>query len=122
MSGGIRDDAIAFEHDHAGASIRLDLKNTGTVPCYLAVVIAPMAASALPITDGQVAVDPTGSPDSVRPIAGGDSAFFQWVQPGERYELELALEGSPKTGERVVLCNEPGGYQRGRYAAIRFDR
>jgi uncharacterized cupredoxin-like copper-binding protein len=111
-----------MEVDHAGSAIRLHLKNTGTVACHLAVVLAPMPVAAMPIEDGQVAVDTTGRPDSVRPILGGDSAFFQWVQPGEQYELEVALEGSPATGERVVMCNEPGGYQHGRYATIRFDR
>jgi hypothetical protein len=121
VSGEIKDDGISLATNHAGPSVRFSLTNAGSVPCHLAVVIAPVP-TALPVVNGQVAVDASGAANGVRPPLGGDSAFFAWVQPGERYELEVALEGAPRSGERVILCNEPGDYEHGRYAVLRFDR
>src|SRR5262245_44916482 len=121
VTGEIRDDAIVLATDHAGSNVRFSLQNVGSTPCHLAVVLAPMPPDQLPVENGQVAVDPSGA-GPVRPPLGGDSAFYSWVRPGDRYELEIALEGAPKVEERVVLCNEPGDYQHGRYAVLRFDR
>jgi hypothetical protein len=34
----------------------------------------------------------------------------------------MALEGAPKTDDRIILCNGVGDYSAGRYAALRFQR
>jgi hypothetical protein len=34
----------------------------------------------------------------------------------------MALEGTPKTEDRIILCNGAGDYEHGRYAVLRFDR
>jgi hypothetical protein len=121
IKGDIRDDGITLATDHAGSSVRLSLQNVGRAPCDLAVVIAPMPANALPVENGQVSIDESGAPGSVRLALGGPVGYLR-VQPGEQLEYEVALEGSPRNGERIVLCNAPGDYERGRFALLRFDR
>jgi len=44
------------------------------------------------------------------------------VQPGGVFKREMALEGMPKTDDRIILCNGAGEYAAGRYAALRFQR
>lgn len=123
VKGEIRDDAITLATDHAGSNVRLSLHNAGTVPCELIVVLGSMPANALPVKSGQVVIDDSGAPGTVRfPYGGGTTGFLQRIQPGETYETEIALEGAPKTDERIVLCNAAGDYEHGRYALLRFDR
>ena len=69
------------------------------------------------MADGRVVVDDSGA-GPVRSLAEFPGA----VEPGAELPLELALEGTPKTEDRIILCNGVGDYQHGRYAVLRFDR
>ena len=122
LKGEIRDDKIILAADHAGAAIRLQVHNAGTKPCDLTPVITTLAPDALPIKDGQVDIDSSGAPDTVQMLMGGPAGFVKRVMPGEDYEIELALEGAPDTGTRIMLCNGPGDYAIGRYAILDFNR
>jgi hypothetical protein len=118
IKGEIRDDAIAIPVDHAGVSVRLELRNVGTLPCDLIVGLTTLPADALPVVDGQVVITRDGSPGGVRP----QDEFPGSVAPGELQALDLALEGTPRTEDRVIFCNGAGEYEQGRYATLRFDR
>lgn len=120
LKGEIRDDAISIPFDHAGASVRLELRNVGKLPCDLIVGLTTLPADALPVVDGQVVITRDGSPGGVRPQDGGE--FPGSVAPGDLQVLDLALEGTPSTEDRVIFCNGPGEYEQGRYATLRFDR
>ena len=122
LKGEIRDDKITLAADHAGAAIRLQVHNAGTKPCDLTPVITTLAPDALPIKDGQVDIDSTGAENTVRMLMGGPAGFVRRVMPGEDYEIELALEGAPDTGTRIMLCNGSGDYALGRYAVLDFNR
>jgi hypothetical protein len=122
MKGEIDDDKIILASDHAGSAIRLQLHNAGTDPCEFTAVVTTLAPDALPVKDGQVVIDSSGAPNAVEMLMGGPAGSLKRVMPGENYDIELALEGAPRTGERIMLCNGPGDYARGRYAVLRFDR
>jgi hypothetical protein len=120
IKGEIRDDAIVIPVDHAGASVLLELRNAGTRPCDLIVGLTTLSADALPVVDGQVVITRDGSPGGVRPQDGGELPGS--VAPGALQSLDLALEGTPSTEDRVIFCNGVGEYEHGRYVALRFDR
>lgn len=120
IKGDIRDDSIAIPVDHAGQSVRLELRNVGTQPCDLFVGQTTLPADQLPVVDGQVVITRDGTPGGVRPMDGGEAPGS--VAPGDVTTLDLALEGTPKTEDRVIFCNGPGEYELGRYATLRFDR
>lgn len=123
VTGEIKDNGITLATDHAGSSVNFRLTNVGTVPCDLIVVVGTIAPDALPVKDGQVVIDDSGAPGTVAfPYGGGTTGYLHRVQPGETYDTEVALEGPPKTNERIVLCNGVGDYEQGRYALLRFDR
>ena len=122
LKGEIRDDKILLAADHAGAAIRLQLHNAGTRPCDLTPVITTLAPNTLPIKDGQVEIDSSGTTNTVWMLMGGPAGFVKRVMPGEDYEIELALNGPPDTGTRVMLCNGSGDYALGRYAVLDFNR
>lgn len=123
VTGEIKDDGITLATDHSGSNVKFRLTNIGTLPCDLIVVLASMAPDALPVKDGQVVIDDSGAPDTVRfPYGGGTTGYLQRIQPGDTFETEVALEGAPKTDERIVLCNGVGEYEQDRYALLRFDR
>lgn len=122
VTGDIKDDGIILITDHAGSSVRLVLHNVGTTPCDLTPVLTSLSPDALPVQDGQVVIDGSGAPGTVQMAMGGAAGYLKRVMPGEAYEVEIALEGAPKTDERIILCNGAGDYARGRYAVLRFDR
>lgn len=123
VTGEIKDDGIALATDHAGSNVKFHLTNVGTVPCDLIVVVGTIAPDALPLKDGQVVIDDSGAPGTVAfPYGGGTTGYLHRIQPGDTFETEVALEGPPKTNERIVLCNGVGEYEAGRYALLRFDR
>ncbi len=122
VTGEIKDDGISLITDHAGSSIRLKLHNVGRTPCDLTAVVTSLSPDALPVQDDQVVIDSSGAPGSVQMAMGGPAGYLKRVMPGENYEVEIALEGAPKTDERIILCNGAGDYARGRYAVLRFDR
>jgi hypothetical protein len=121
MKGEIGDDRITLASDHAGSAIRLQLHNAGTEPCEFTAVVTALAPDALPVKDGQVVIG-SGAPNTVGMLMGGPAGSLRRVMPGGDYEIELALQGAPKSGERIMLCNGPTDYARGRYAVLRFDR
>jgi hypothetical protein len=51
----------------------------------------------------------------------GSGRYFN-VKPGDVFKIELAMEGTPKTDDRIILCNGVGDYERGRYAVLRYNR
>jgi hypothetical protein len=125
INGEIRDDGITLATDHAGSSVRFDLHNVVTTPCDLVVGLTSLPVAALPVKDGHVVIDESGAPGTVRPITTYESAptfTLGRVERGAVFQTELALEGAPKTEDRVILCNGVGDYQHGRYAVLRFDR
>jgi hypothetical protein len=120
IAGEIRDDAITLAVDHAGQSVILELRNTGSRPCDLIVSLTSLPMDALPVEAGQVVITRDGSPNKVRPMDGGE--FQVPLEAGGVRRFELALEGTPATDNRVVLCNAAGDYESGRYAVLTFDR
>lgn len=121
ITGEIRDDAISLSADHAGPNIQLALRNVGTSACDIEVVSTSLPADALPVKDGRVVVDASGV-GPVRPTMGGPAGSLAQVAPGAEFNFEVALEGTPKTDDRVILCNGVGDYADRRYAVLRFDR
>ena len=95
-------------------------RDVGTLPRDLIVGLTTLPAAALPVGDGQVVITRDGSSGGVRPQDGGE--FPRSLGPGELQALDLALEGTPSTEDRVIFCNGPGEYEQGRYATLRFDR
>jgi pectin methylesterase-like acyl-CoA thioesterase len=126
IKGSIKDDAITLSTDHAGATVRFELQNTGATPCDLFVGLTSLSVDALPLKDGRVVItnaDP--GPGIVRPITTYENSepySLGRVQPGASFSIEIALEGAPRAEERVLLCNGPGDYEHRRYAILRFDR
>ncbi len=59
---------------------------------------------------------------AVRSLMGGDSAVLGRVLPGATNDIEVALDRSLETGERVIYCDGLEDYEQGRYALLRFDR
>lgn len=125
LKGEIKDDRISLATDHAGSSVRFELHNVGRTPCDLVVALTSLPIDALPVKDGQVVIVDGDGPGIVRPITTYESAptfTLGRIEPGAVFQAEVALEGAPKTEDRVLLCNGVGEYQHGRYAALRFDR
>ena len=125
VKGEIRDDGIALATDHASSNVRFELHNSGTAPCDLVVALTSLPKDALPVKDGQVVIVESDSPGVVRPITTYENApsyVLAHIAPGADLQVEIALEGAPKTDDRVLLCNGVGDYQHGRYAVLRFDR
>ena len=125
ITGEIKDDGITLATDHAGSSVRFELHNVSTTPCDLVVALTSLPIDALPVKDGHVVIDDSGAPGTVRPITTYESAptfTLGRVEAGAVFQSEVALEGTPKTEDRVILCNGVGDYQHGRYAVLRFDR
>jgi hypothetical protein len=125
ITGEIKDDGITLATDHAGSSVRFELHNVGTTPCDLVVALTSLPIDALPVKDGQVVIVDGDGPGIVRPITTYESAptfTLGRIEPGAVFQAEVALEGAPKTEDRVLLCNGVGEYRHGRYAALRFDR
>ncbi len=120
IKGEIMDDRITLAAGHAGPNVRLELHNGGTTPCAVIVVLTELPADALPIKDGRVVVDESGSGGPVRPA--NDALGMGHSLPGAILQLDIAMDAAPTSGERVVLCNFTGQYEHGRYATLQFDR
>jgi hypothetical protein len=120
IKGEIKDDGITLAADHAGPSVRFDLHNVGTTPCDLVPVLTSLPVEALPVKDGQVIIDESGSGGPVRPANGPGG--LRRVAPGAVFQIEVALVSTPKTEDRIILCNGAGDYEHGRYAVLPFDR
>jgi hypothetical protein len=126
--GEIRDDAIVLSSPIGAPIIQLELRNVGTKPCALVVAQTSMPMDSLPVKNGQVVIDAAGVPGAILPEDGGqvgaspDAYTMARVQPGGVFKREMALEGVPKTDDRIILCNGVGDYAAGRYAALRFQR
>jgi hypothetical protein len=134
IGGEIDDDEIRVERGSGPPIIWLELENVGTQPCAFVPLLASMPTESLPVSDGEVIIDMSGDPNIPYPMeahvelngepAGGLTSDEDWttvVNPGDTIRLQLALKGAPDEEERVVICNELGGYEAGRYAVIAFE-
>ena len=125
IKGEITDSGIALSVDHGGPVAQFELHNAGTLPCDVAIALTALPVAALPIVDGRVAIVNGDGPDLVRPITTYEAAppyTLGRIEPGAVFRIEIALEGTPKSEDRVLLCNGIGDYALGRYAVLRFDR
>jgi hypothetical protein len=128
ITGEIRDDAIVLSSPNGAPIVQLELRNVGTKPCDLVVALTSMPMNLLPVKNGQVVIDAGGVPGAIQPEGGGpvgaspDAYTLAHVQPGGAFKSEMALDGVPKTDDRIILCNGVGDYEAGRYAALRFQR
>jgi len=140
--GEIDDDAVRLAQQSGPQSVRLELTNVGQDPCALVVVTTPSPPDDLPIADGRVALDFGSDPNGAYPMQAGveingervgrgepaDDELEEFeaahavVQPGDIARVQLALIGTPERDERVIICNDPGDYQAGRYAVLLFER
>ncbi len=132
VTGEIRDDAIDLEVDTSHHSIWLELTNAGTIPCELSVVLTD-TPHGMPVVDGRADLGSATDPEAERyPMLGyteidgvvvaSEGDLTVTVPPGSVARMQLALIGNPDQGERVILCNNPGDYEAGRYAVLRFNR
>ena len=134
IKGQIEDSRIVLPVDHAGHDIWLELKNVGTKPCdiYPALTSLPMND---PVKDGRVVIGQSGAPDVVRPLdtgiqvngasgpdPGKTGGYLARINPGDTALMQMALEGTPPTEDRIILCMGAGDYELGRYAVLKFDR
>lgn len=138
VTGEIRDTAIVLSADHAGAVVNLELRNVGSEPCDLIVVLTSLPVDALPVESGRVVVYdtaggvatgpdgemPAGLPMVGRPtqINGVTATFGQPVGPGDVARFQVAFDSTPRTDNRVIFCNGAGQYAAGRRAVLTFDR
>lgn len=139
IKGQIEDSRIVLPVDHAGHDIWLELKNVGTTPCDIYPAMTSLPMDAFPVKDGRVVIDLSGAPGVVRPIdtgievngnrpqpGGGDpgkaGGYLARLNPSDTALMQLALEGTPPTEDRIILCVGAGDYERGRYAVLKFDR
>ena len=125
IKGEIKDDGITLETDHGGSNVKFELHNSGTTACDLVIALTSLPMNALPVKDGRVDIVDGAGPGIVRPIgtyANEPPWVIGHVEPGADLRMEIALEGAPKTDDRILLCNGVGDYQHGRYAVLRFDR
>lgn len=128
VNGEISDTALVLSPDHAGAVVNFELRNVGSEPCDLVVVLTSLPADALPVERGRVdtyngtaiEMGPNGSLPTGVPIMG--TGREQSVGPGDVARLQVAFESTPRTDNLVVLCNGEGQYQAGRRATLTFDR
>ena len=128
IRGEIHDDRITFAQPFAPPDAWAELTNRGSLPCELAGALTEVAPDALPVEAGRVVFDLRGEPQSVDRMEAysevGGQAVEQppIVQPGQTVRTQLTMSGTPERAERILLCNGPGDYERGRYAVLRFER
>jgi len=126
ITGEIKDDTITLAVDHAGQSVWLELRNVGTKPCDIFPGLTSLPVGALPTKAGRVVIDPSHTgpivPMDVGITLNGELAMVGTIRPNDVALMQLGLDGTPKTEERVILCNGVGDYALGRYAVLRFDR
>jgi hypothetical protein len=112
VTGDIRDTAIILSPDHAGTVVNLELRNVGSEPCDLIVVLTSLPVDALPVESGRVvvydttrgvAVGPDGSmppglPMVGRPdqINGVTATRGQPVRPGDVARFQVAFDSTPE--------------------------
>ncbi|MGI8791993.1 MAG: hypothetical protein ACR2H3_02260 [Acidimicrobiales bacterium] len=132
VTGEIRDDAIDLEVDTSHHSIWLELTNAGTIPCELGVVLTD-APHGMPVVDGRADLGSATDPEAERypmlayteidgVVVPSEGNLTVTVPPGSVARLQLGFIGIPDRGEMVILCNDPGDYEAGRYAVLRFNR
>jgi hypothetical protein len=128
IPGEILDDRITLQQTTAPLDTWLSLVNRGSTPCELVAVVTDIPANALPVKDGRVVFEESGAPDVVAPddayaeIDGRPATRPNVVQPGQTVRKQLTMSRMPDRAERIVFCNGPGDYQRGRLIVLRFER
>ena len=114
VTGEISDTAITVNAVAAPANSWFELTNVGANPCNLVVIVTETPPTELPIANGMVQVDALGEGTSVDAV---DSA----VQPGTlaRWQEQLPTDpGAQVAGARLIICNNPGDFQAGRYVIL----
>lgn len=125
VKGEIRDDGMTLERTAAPAQVRYELRNVGRLPCDFVVAYTSLSPDSLPVRGGRVVLTDAGGPDAVMPDVTYERPpeyTLGRIDAGGTGSWEVALEGAPATGERIIFCNGVGDYQRGRYALLRFER
>ena len=142
VGGRIFDDRIELDAAAAPANGWLNLANLGSRACRLMVLDTLDAAdasvdpSALQVADGHVVVRTTDSSapgihaaEELYAEVGGQVLPLQDIQvrpavviePGVTARVQLALSGTPRNGAvRILVCDNPGDYEAGRYAVLRY--
>lgn len=131
VRGQIDDESVTLTQETAGPGVWLELANVGSTPCELLIVMSSEPED-LPLDSGRVRAGSSGTDHrSVEemfvevdgeprpPLKPGEPVT---VGPGELARVQVAFIGIPDEGERVVVCNGAGDYERGRYAVLAFDR
>jgi len=149
VGGTVFDDRIELEVDSAPTMVWVVLRNGGSRPCSLIVVDlfdldAARDPHRLPVRDGRVvtwtslvpepgdAAVPAAaelyaevdgkplplSPDPTDPDPPGRVV----LEPGIEARIQLAVVGDPAPGAvHVLVCDDSGDYERGRYAVLAID-
>lgn len=119
----INDESVIVEPPGGSEEVLLTIENRGTRPCPLVVFITddvngPVDPARLPVADGKVDFDSTDFHEIE--AAEGVEQGGPPIQPGERHSLVLGYMGTP-TVTRIVMCNDAGDYEAGRYAVYQSD-
>ena len=119
----INDDSVILDPPEGSEDVLLTIANRGTRPCPLVVFITddvngPVDLAQLPVADGKVDFD-SGDFHEIEAAEGVEQGGPP-LQPGEERTLTLGFMGTP-TVTRIVMCNDTGDYEAGRYAVYRSD-
>lgn len=147
IQGRILDDRVVLDRPSGPPIVWLELDNAGSRPCRLIVATTAFEGDAvfdprqLPVRDGRVRTteDTTGEPtpdeihaeapyaeidgQPIEPDPGPPSGVV--VEPGTRIRVQLALslgfgDRPPAGAARILICDDPGDYEAGRYAVLGF--
>jgi hypothetical protein len=137
VAGEIDDTEIRLDAGSAAPNVWVELENVGSRPCALVPILAP-DPEGIPVENGRAVMSLSGDPSLPAPLEAyvelngeavdrGDGLMTEtgWVTtvaPGDTVRLQLAFSGIPDGGERVLACNDDGGYAAGRFAFLRFER
>jgi hypothetical protein len=131
VAGEITDEAITLDQPTAPATVWLELTNAGDERCELVIVLPTESVENLRTEDARVQIDLDPTTDEPYPMEAyvevngepiAQQDFIVALRPGDSVRMQLALEGTPENGERVILCNGPGDYQAGRWVMLSFER
>ncbi len=109
VHGPIDDRSIELERSIAPRDVRFELKNAGSTPCDLVMIVTSELTS-IPTDGGRLDAAAIGAGSSIDVI---DSA----VAPGT-IVIFSPMERPPPGSSRILLCNGPGDIEAGRWATL----
>ena len=145
IGGRILDDRIELESTSGPAIVWIELENAGSLPCGLIAASTAFEGDSafdpyhLPVRDGRVRTtdDESGesAPDEIdslglyaeidgRPVEPDPRLpLGVVVEPGTRVKIQLALSLGfnarlPDGAAWILICNDPGDYEAGRFAVL----